>query len=400
MSSALGVPEGYKMTEVGVIPGDWEVVKLGSIADILIGLTYSPSDVCESGTLVLRSSNIQKEQLSFEDNVYIQMDLPDRVITREGDILICVRNGSRQLIGKAALIDKATAGSAFGAFMGLLRTESSQFIFHQFKSEILKRQISDGMGATINQITNKDMAAFNVVWPPSKTEQQAIAEVLSDADALVESLEQLLVKKRQIKQGAMQELLTGQMRLPGFHAEWEMKMLGEVAPLQRGFDLPNSQMKQGIYPVVASNGIINHHLVFQVSGPGVVTGRSGTIGNVSYIESDFWPHNTALWVTSFKGNDPKFVFYLYIYIGFEKFATGSGVPTLNRNDVHAFRVNIPATKAEQTAIATILSTLDSDIAALQSQLVKARQIKQGMAQELLTGRIRLVSPAIPQGVPA
>jgi len=226
--------------------------------------------------------------------------------------------------------------------------------------------------------------------PPTKAEQEAIAEALSDADALIESLEQLIAKKRHIKQGTMQELLTGRKRLPGFSGEWETRTLGDVAPLQRGFDLPNSKLQQGTYPVVYSNGVLNHHAAFQAKGPGVVTGRSGTIGTVTFVEQKFWPHNTSLWVTTFKGNDPKFIFYLYTTIGLEQFATGSGVPTLNRNDVHAFKVRIPPSTVEQTAIATILTDMDAEIAALEAKLAKARQIKQGMMQELLTGRIRLV----------
>jgi len=130
--------------------------------------------------------------------------------------------------------------------------------------------------------------------------------------------------------------------------------------------------------------------MFRVKGPGIVTGRSGTIGSVTFVEQDFWPHNTALWVTSFQGNDPRFIFYLYAYIGLERFATGSGVPTLNRNDVHAFNVEIPCEIEEQVAIASILSEMDDDIVILETQLKKARHLKQGMMQELLTGRIRLV----------
>jgi type I restriction enzyme S subunit len=226
--------------------------------------------------------------------------------------------------------------------------------------------------------------------PPTKAEQEAIAEALSDADALIESLEKLLAKKRHIKQGAMRELLTGKRRVPGFTAKWIEKPLSDVAPLQRGFDLPNALLEPGTHPVVTSNGILNYHAHFQVKGPGVTTGRSGTIGTVIFVESDFWPHNTSLWVTSFKDNDPKFIFYLYTFIGLERFATGSGVPTLNRNDVHEFKTTVPSTKAEQAAIAAILTDFDADLSALEAKLTKARLIKQGMMQELLTGKIRLV----------
>ncbi|MEW4538018.1 restriction endonuclease subunit S, partial [Vibrio cholerae] len=122
------IPSGYKQTEVGVIPEDWEVVTLGDIGQTVIGLTYSPNDVADFGTLVLRSSNVQNGKLAYADNVYVNMELPERVIVKQGDILICVRNGSRQLIGKCALIDENAEGSAFGAFMSIFRTKYSVFV--------------------------------------------------------------------------------------------------------------------------------------------------------------------------------------------------------------------------------------------------------------------------------
>ena len=89
--------------------------------------------------------------------------------------------------------------------------------------------------------------------------------------------------------------------------EWEVKRILDFAPLQRGFDLPTEKIVKGAYPVVYSNGILNFHIEYKAKGPGVVTGRSGTIGKVTYVESDYWPHNTSLWVTDFKGNNPKYV---------------------------------------------------------------------------------------------
>ena len=151
----------------------------------------------------MRSSNIQNDRLAYEDNVYIDssLPLPARVIVKRGDILICVRNGSWQLIGKCALIDSVTVGSAFGAFMSVFRTKLSGFVFYQFQSDLIKKQINELMGATINQITNKDMAAFQIPLPPSEEEQEAIATVLSDMDAEIAALESRLAKTQALKQG-------------------------------------------------------------------------------------------------------------------------------------------------------------------------------------------------------
>jgi len=170
--------------------------------------------------------------------------------------------------------------------------------------------------------------------------------------------------------------------------DWAVKKLEFVAPLQRGFDLPNPQLKEGIYPVVYSNGIGNYHNSFMVKAPGVITGRSGTLGKVNYVTEDYWPHNTALWVTKFFNNHPLFIYYLLIRTKLERFGTGSGVPTLNRNDVHDFKVPLPSLP-EQISIAEALSDTDTLIGKLEELITKKRQTKQGAMQELLTGKKRL-----------
>jgi type I restriction enzyme S subunit len=144
--------------------------------------------------------------------VYVNLEVPEHVVTRPGDILICVRNGSRALIGKCAMIDETATGLTFGAFMSVYRSKHSRFIFHAFQAHDIQRQIHENIGATINQITNKDMNAFRVKLPPD-AEQTAIAEVLSDMDVELATLEQRRDKTRALKQGMMQELLTGRTRL-------------------------------------------------------------------------------------------------------------------------------------------------------------------------------------------
>lgn len=203
----------YQNTDIGIIPEDWDCVAMGDIGQSLIGLTYNPSNVKDYGTLVLRSSNVQGGQLAFENNVFVDMELPKRVMVEPDDILICVRNGSRQLIGKCALIDDRVKGAAFGAFMSVYRSKYSRFIFYQFQSHIIQKQIEEVMGATINQITNKDLSVFKVALPKSEEEQTYIATILSDMDAEIAALEAKLAKYRHIKQGMMQNLLTGRIRL-------------------------------------------------------------------------------------------------------------------------------------------------------------------------------------------
>jgi type I restriction enzyme S subunit len=147
---------------------------------------------------------------------------------------------------------------------------------------------------------------------------------------------------------------------------WKTTTLGEVATFQRGFDLPKQDRTEGNFPIIVSNGYDGSHSESKVEGPGVVTGRSGSLGNVFYVEKDFWPLNTTLWIKDFHGNDIKYLYYYLKIFPFEKYNSGSGVPTLNRNHIHPLFVNIPPLK-EQKAIAKVLSSFDDKIELLQEQ---------------------------------
>ena len=163
------------------------------------------------------------------------------------------------------------------------------------------------------------------------------------------------------------------LRFPEFSGEWETKTMLEIAPLQRGFDLPKGNIRPGDIPVVYSNGIMSTHNQSKCIGPGVITGRSGTIGSFTFIPNGpYWPHNTALWVTNFCGNVPLFIYHLYSHIGIVRFASGSGVPTLNRNDVHKHITSIPSNLREQNKIASFLSLLDDRIET-QSKIIEEQE---------------------------
>jgi len=164
---------------------------------------------------------------------------------------------------------------------------------------------------------------------------------------------------------------------------WIEKKVRDIAPLQRGFDLPKKNIVEGKYPIVYSNGVGGYHKVCMAKAPGLVTGRSGTIGTLHFVEQDYWPHNTTLWVTDFKGNDPKYIYYLYQIINWKKYASGSGVPTLNRNDIHDTVLYVPESLSEQCAIAAVLTETDSYISVLERFIAKKCDIKQGAIQELL-----------------
>ena len=154
---------------------------------------------------------------------------------------------------------------------------------------------------------------------------------------------------------------------------WETKPLGDVCTLQRGFDLPTQQRIQGVFPLVSSSGVIDTHNEAPVEAPGVVTGRSGSVGNVFFIEEDFWPLNTTLSVRDFHGNHPRFVFYLLSQFDLKRFAGGTGVPTLNRNDVHGVPVFVPESPEEQQRIVAILDEAFAGIATARATAEQNRQ---------------------------
>lgn len=198
--------------------------------------------------------------------------------------------------------------------------------------------VKHSAGGLSPRVKFKDLANYEFLLPP-KDQQAQLAEFLRAMDEVIES-EREMLKRLEIYQELFAQNLLG-LRGSTKTLDWAKMELKNVAPLQRGFDLPISELEEGSYPVGYSNGIKNHHKYFKVKGPGVWTGRSGTIGNVFYTELDYWPHNTSLWVTDFNGNHPRFIYHLYSKLHFEKRMTGTGVPTLNRNDIHKFKILIP-----------------------------------------------------------
>ncbi len=235
------------------------------------------------------------------------------------------------------------------------------------------------------------------VWIPLPplAEQEAIADALSDADALIESLEQLLAKKRQIKQGAMQELLTGKRRLPGFSEEWEVKRLGEVAHIKTGSRNNQDKVEGGEYPFFVRSATVERINSFSYDCEAILVPGEGGIGNIfHYMRGRFEVHQRVYAITQFNPKTSgRFVFF-YMREKFGSHAVQNSVKatvdSLRLPTFQNFEIVMPSTAEEQTAVATILSDMDAEIATLEAKLTKARQIKQGMMQELLTGRIRLV----------
>jgi type I restriction enzyme S subunit len=412
------VPLGYKQTEVGVIPEDWGVTTLGEIGVCLIGLTYTPSDVKPTGLLVLRSSNIGSGGLQFEDNVFVDVDVPEKLFVRDNDILICVRNGSRELVGKSIIIDERAIGMTFGAFMSVFRSPHNRFVFYQFQSETIKRQIHARLGATINQITSKSLKSFHIPFP-GEQEQRAIATALSDVDALISALDKLIAKKRDVKTAAMQQLLTGKQRLPGFSGEWEVKRLGEICQIVSGgtpstavpafwngeipwctpTDITENDAKYlfGTNRTITEEGLRRSSATLLPRGALLLCTRA-TVGEIKIASVPVCTNQGFKSLVCGSDVSNEFLFYKLVTLKdrLRELGVGSTFLEVSRKDVAALKVPLPKLE-EQTAIATVLSDMDAEIEALEARREKTRQVKEGMMQELLTGRTRLVrvGPGVP-----
>src|SRR6266498_641386 len=163
-------------------------------------------------------------------------------------------------------------------------------------------------------------------------------------------------------------------------SDWKEYKLGNIINLKRGYDLPNSKREKGKYPIYSSSGITDFHDEFMKKAPGVITGRYGTIGEVFYSNTEYWPLNTTLYVQDFKGNNPKYIYYFLKNFDFEKYNDKSAVPGINRNHVHEENVLIPDVP-EQIMIARFLSSLDDKIDLLQRQNKTLEQLAETLFRQ-------------------
>ena len=203
---------------IGKIPENWEVRKLKYLGSARNGLTYSPADMTDEGILVLRSSNIQDGSLSFNDNVFVNMQIPEELILQENDLLICSRNGSRELIGKCALIDEKTAGNTFGAFMCIFRSQYNRFIYYVFQSNLFTFYLGNYLTATVNQLTISNLNNMEIPITLDLEEQKAIVNYLDEKCGQIDSLIKIKQKKiselKEYKKSLIYEYVTGKKQPP------------------------------------------------------------------------------------------------------------------------------------------------------------------------------------------
>lgn len=200
---------------LGDVPAHWRIVRLKFLGESLIGLTYSPVELVdkEDGIFVLRSSNIQNGKFTTEDNVYVHKEIPEKLILKKGDILLCSRNGSAELIGKNILIDTESAGNTFGAFMTVFRSNLNYYLYYFFNSNVFKSQTSLFATSTINQLTNTILSNLKIAYPESVDEQMRIIEHIKTETATIDTAiakaEQEIELIREYKEAMISEAVMG-----------------------------------------------------------------------------------------------------------------------------------------------------------------------------------------------
>jgi type I restriction enzyme S subunit len=402
---------GYKKTKIGWIPEDWEIQKLGEIGNVINGLTYSPKDIHPEGTLVLRSSNVQSRQLDFKDNVFVSVDSEKFNPVKENDILICVRNGSRSLIGKNALIDKENEGVAFGAFMTIFRSPINTFLYQLFDTDFYNKEINKNLGATINSINGNNLKNFLMPIPPKK-ERNKITEILSDWDRTIENTKTLLEKLHLRKKGLIQQLLTGQTRLAGFTDNWKEVTLGDIT---KRITKKNEELNDNVITISAQRGFVRQEDYFKKRV------ASSTLSGYYLIENGDFAYNKSYSngypMGAFKrldDFDKAVVTTLYICFSLKENVNSDflvnyfegglivrnlmkiaqeggrahGLLNIGLNDFFGLKLTIPS-KEEQTAISNVLNSVDQEIKIHQTQLEQLKTQKKGLMQQLLTGKIRV-----------
>lgn len=386
---------GYKQTEVGVIPEDWNALPVGGEIDLLTGFPFPSSGYTASGVRLLRGSNVKRGVTDWSPDITqywptVTNDISSYQL-REGDLVIAM-DGS--LVGRSsAQLERADLPALLLQRVARIRSTKKlevSYLAAFVKSDRFVKHVDSVKTVTaIPHISPADIRSFTIPIPSSIHEQRAIATTLSDVDALLAKIDQLIAKKRNLKQAAMQQLLTGQTRLPGFSGEWEVKRLGDVLKVRHGRSQHEVERPDGIYPIFASGGEIGRTNTFLYDKPSVLIGRKGTIDRPRYQDEPFWTVDTLFYTELSCKVQPKFIYYKFLMIDWRSYNEASGVPSLNASTIEAVEIAVPGL-AEQTAIAAVLSDMDAELTALETRRDKTRALKQGMMQALLTGRIRLI----------
>lgn len=405
---------GFKETEAGVIPEDWGVAKLGSLIEYTKGYAFKSSEYSSDGVRILRVSDTSFDAIVDDNSVFV----PERKALQyskwrlKKDDLVISTVGSKppmydSMVGRVILIPQQHEGALLNQNAVLIRDKKRRASFQQILLNDLRTKryltwIESIFRGNANQasITLKELFEFSVPFPVTDTEQRAIAETLRDGDALIGALDQLIAKKRYLKQAAMEQLLTGKCRLPGFSGKWQVNTIERLEKtglvrLSRGKVISKIDIERapGDFPIYSSS--VRNNAVFGSYGEymfdeELITWSVDGGGDFFYRPKHRFSVTN---VCGFMRVNQARIDYQFLAAQLQLLHSRMNFdyqmkahPSVVRK---VYSVVLPALK-EQTAIAVVLSDMDTDIAALEARRDKTRALKQGMTQQLLAGNIRLI----------
>ncbi len=400
----MEVKPGYKHTEVGVIPRDWEVksisefsnIKTGPFGTLLKADEYSEDTgvpLISVGEVGLGHFRVTERTPRIPENVVRR--LPQYVL-RTGDSVF----GRKGAVDRSAIVTEEEDGWFLGSDGICIRPDDichPPYLAAQFQRyEVQTWLLNNAIGTTMASLNQSILGRGQIPFAPPP-EQRAIAEALGDVDALLDSLDSLIAKKRDLKQAAMQQLLTAQTRLPGFSGRWEPKTIEDLADVGRGRVISHreiSKSTESIYPVYSSqtsnDGVMGYLATFDFEGNYITWTTDGANAGTVFARSGKFNCTNVCGTIKVRNGDHRFIASALGRVSKYYVSRHLGNPKLMNDVMKKIEVSIPPETEEQTAIAEVLSDMDAELAALETRREKTRALKQAMMQELLTGKTRLV----------
>ncbi|WP_395390423.1 restriction endonuclease subunit S [Levilactobacillus lettrarii] len=371
----------------------WEERKLTDITSSYSGLTYSPTDVQDKGTFVLRSSNVKNDQLVDADNVYVNPDIVNSNNVKVGDVIVVVRNGSRSLIGKHAIIIKEMPNTVIGAFMSAFRGQNGDYINALLSTNNFQKEVHKSLGATINQITGKDFSMMNFLTPKLE-EQSKIGSFFKQLDDTIALHQRKLGLYKKLKKGYLQKMFpkngakVPELRFAGFADAWEQRKVSELADRYDNLRVPitASERVAGETPYYGANGIQDYVESFTHNGEFVLVAEDGAndLQNypVQYVDGKVWVNNHAHVLQAKEERvDNKFLTNALKHTNIEPYLVGGGRAKLNADVMMKINFKVP-TLPEQVQIGKFFDNLDHLITLHQRKLEKLQELKKGYLQKM------------------
>ncbi len=388
-----------------VVPEGWGKIDLEEgISALVSGQSPNRKENCATGDAfgILKTTAIHWGRFDEKQNQEVLDDYEPNMkhLVLENDILI-TKAGPAHRVGVVAQARNLRSNVLLSGKMTALRVNdkfSSDFLTYALCQEEAQNHLkanTTGMASSQTNFTHDALLRVPILSPPLP-EQKKIASILTSVDEVIENTQKQIDKLQDLKKATMNELLTKGIgntefkdsELGRIPKSWEVGKFDEFITLQRGHDLPTQSRKKGDIPIFGSNGIVGFHNNYIIKETGVITGRSGSIGEVYFLKGLYWALNTTLYVKDFHGNDAEFISHYLKFFDLERFATGTGVPTLNRNDVHNQIIKFPPYE-EQLKICEAIAVIESHLELKLMKLSQTQSLKKSLMQDLLTGKVRV-----------